>query len=425
MNLKTNNEVLDTYTPSTNKELFAQPALKQINGKEKVDKGSKRFRNIQLTIFLSGLSVFAQLYLFQPLLLTLAKDFGISAGDSSWLVSSSTLGMALGLLFFAFKSDSFSRKNQMLFAMVSSSILTIASVWIYSFPLLIVIGVIKGFVIAGVSSVALPYLTEEVKLSVIGLAISMYLNGNTIGGMSGRIVTTILDGEIGWRNTVLIIGIISMILAVIFGRYFPRSRFFQPQKTDFTLKCREMKSFVSDPHMLRLYIIGFLIMGTFISIYNYLTYRLAAPPFSLNHIFIAFIFMIYTFGLLGTTIVGRLSERFATQTLLMASLLLMTLGIILLLSVSLILVIVGLITLTLAFFASHTMASRMVVLYAKTGKSSATSLYWLFYYLGSAVLGSGTGYLLHAASWSIFVWILAGAIFVSFLLSCKKAENLI
>lgn len=420
MNLKTKNRVLGTYTQSTAKKPFVLPLREDIKSNEKVDKESKRFRNIQLTIFLSGLSVFAQLYLFQPLLLTLANEFGISAGDSSWLVSSSTLGMALGLLYFAFKSDSFSRKKQMLFAMVSSSILTIASVWIYDFPLLLLIGIIKGFVIAGVSSVALPYLTEEVKLSALGLAISMYLNGNTIGGMSGRIVTTVLDGEIGWRNTIMIIGIISMILSVVFWRYFPQSRFFQPQKTDFTLKYREMKSFVFDSYMLRLFIIGFLIMGTFVSIYNYLTYKLEAPPFSLSHIFIAFIFMIYTFGLLGTTIIGRLSERFETRTLLISSLLLMIIGIILLLSGSLMFVIVGLIILTLAFFASHTMASRMVVLHAKTGKSSATSLYWLFYYLGSAVMGSGTGYLLHATSWSVFVWLLAGAVFVTLLLSYKS-----
>lgn len=406
-----------------NKKSLVQPILEPINRNEKVDKGSKRFRNIQFTIFLSGLSVFAQLYLFQPLLPTVAKDFGISAGDSSWLVSSSTLGMALGLLFFAFKSDSFSRKKQILFAMVSSSILTIASVWVYSFPLLLIIGTIKGFAIAGVSSVALPYLTEEVELSVIGVAISIYLNGNTIGGMSGRILTTILDGEIGWRNAVMIIGLSSLILAIIFWKYFPQSRFFHPEKTDFALKWREMKSFISDSYMRRLYIVGFLIMGTFVSIYNYLIYKLETPPFSLSHIFMTFIFMIYIFGLLGTTIVGRLSIRFENRTLIMGALVLMTMGVILLASSFLLIVVMGLITLTLAFFASHTMASRMVVLYAKTGKSSASSLYWLFCYLGSTVLGSGTGYLLHASSWNVFVWILAGAIFVCFILSYKKYKK--
>uniref|UniRef100_A0AAU6WKN9 Major facilitator superfamily (MFS) profile domain-containing protein n=1 Tax=Chryseobacterium endophyticum TaxID=1854762 RepID=A0AAU6WKN9_9FLAO len=52
-----------------------------------------------MCIFLSGLSVFAQLYLFQPLLPLVAGHFKTSVGDSSLLVSSTTIGMALGLFF--------------------------------------------------------------------------------------------------------------------------------------------------------------------------------------------------------------------------------------------------------------------------------------------------------------------------------------
>lgn len=109
--------------------------------------------------FLSGLSVFAQLYLFQPLLPMVATHFNRSVGDSSLLVSSATIGMALGL-FFAFKADQFSRKL-MVFSLVSSAVLTIISAYIESLTLLIAIGVVKGFVISGVSAVALAYLTEE------------------------------------------------------------------------------------------------------------------------------------------------------------------------------------------------------------------------------------------------------------------------
>ena len=56
-----------------------------------------------------------------------------------------------------------------------------------------------------------------------------------------------------------------------------------------------MRRFLSDPYMLRLYGIAALLMGVFVSIYNYLTFRLEAPPFSLHHIFVAFIFLMYTF----------------------------------------------------------------------------------------------------------------------------------
>ncbi|WP_228464842.1 hypothetical protein [Chryseobacterium antibioticum] len=48
-------------------------------------------------------------------------------------------------------------------------------------------GIFKRFVVSRVSAVALAYLTEEVHISVVALAINMYLSGNTIGGMSGRI----------------------------------------------------------------------------------------------------------------------------------------------------------------------------------------------------------------------------------------------
>ncbi|NIF06112.1 MFS transporter [Chryseobacterium sp. Tr-659] len=383
---------------------------------EKASQGSQRLRYIKLCIFFSGLSVFAQLYLFQPMLPMAAEQFKVSVGDTSLLVSSSTIGMALGLLLFAFKADSYSRKGLMVFSLISSALLTIISTWIPSLSLLITIGVLKGFVVSGVSAVALAYLTEEVSALVIPAAISMYLSGNTIGGMSGRILATLLAGEFGWRNAVLMIGIESFILGIIFWKLFPESKFFNPQKTDYHLKVKQMKFFLTNPYMLRLYVTAALLMGVFVSVYNYLTFRLEAYPFSLSHFIIAFIFLMYIFGVFGTMITGRLSKRFQMNDILKGSILFMLTGTVLLLSENIYIVIFGLALFTLSFFAAHTMASQMTALYAKRGKSSATSIYWLFYYFGSSILGSGTGYLLHAYSWNVFIAILIISIITALLL---------
>ncbi|WP_185288133.1 MFS transporter [Chryseobacterium lactis] len=394
-----------------------------MNLSEKADQGSLRFRYIKLCIFFSGLSVFAQLYLFQPILPMAAEHFKVSAGDTSLLVSSSTIGMALGLLFFAFKADSYSRKGLMVFSLISSALLTLISTWIPSLSLLIVIGIFKGFVVSGVSAVALAYLTEEVSTLAIPMAISMYLSGNTIGGMSGRILATLIAGEFGWRNAILVIGIESLILGIIFWKLFPESRFFNPQKTDYHLKVKQMKFFLTSPYMLRLYFIAALLMGVFVSVYNYLSFRLEGAPFFLNHFIIAFIFLMYIFGVFGTMIVGRLSKRFLMNTILKVSILSMLLGAFLLLSEKLYILIFGLGLFTLSFFAAHTMASQMAALYARRGKSSATSIYWLFYYFGSSVLGSGTGYLLHAYSWNVFIAILMIAVITAFLLSTANVSK--
>ncbi|PKF76065.1 MFS transporter [Chryseobacterium sp. PMSZPI] len=388
-----------------------------MNSSEKADQGSLRFRYIKLCIFFSGLSVFAQLYLFQPILPMAAENFNVSVGDTSLLVSSSTIGMALGLLFFAFKADSYSRKSLMVFSLISSALLTIISTWIPSLSLLIAIGVFKGFVVSGVSAVALAYLTEEVSLTAVATAISMYLSGNTIGGMSGRILATLLAGEFGWRNAVLIIGIESLVLGIIFWKLFPESRFFNPQKTDYHQKIKQMKFFLTNLYMLRLYVIAALLMGSFVSVYNYLTFRLEAKPFSLSHFIIAFIFLMYIFGVFGTMIVGKLSKRLPHNSILKASILFMLVGACMLLSENIYILIVGLGIFTLTFFAAHTIASQMTALYAKRGKSSATSIYWLFYYFGSSILGSGTGYLLHASSWNTFISILMISIIFALLLA--------
>ncbi|WP_236628063.1 MFS transporter [Elizabethkingia bruuniana] len=386
----------------------------------KAKKDSKRFRNIKLCIFLSGLSVFAQLYLFQPLLPMVAAHFNRSVGDSSLLVSSATAGMALGLFFFAFKADQFSRKKLMVFSLITSAVLTIISARIESLTLLIAIGVIKGFVISGVSAVALAYLTEEVDLAIVGLAISMYVSGNTIGGMSGRILATIVSGELGWQTAVLAIGIESLLLGLVFWKFFPESHFFTPQKTDFIQKFKQMRKFLSDPYMLRLYGIAALLMGVFVSVYNYLTFRLEAPPFSLHHIFVAFIFLMYTFGVFGTMATSRLVKRYAPENILKVFIISMFIGVAMLFSKHIYILIIGLALLTFSFFAVHTMASRMVAMHAKEGKSSATSIYWLVYYLGSSVLGSGTGYLLHATSWMGFILFLMFVIFMTFFLTAKS-----
>lgn len=394
-----------------------------MNLSEKADQGSQRFRYIKLCIFFSGLSVFAQLYLFQPLLPMAAEHFKVSVGNTSLLVSSSTIGMALGLLFFAFKADSYSRKGLMVFSLISSALLTIISTWVPSLSLLIVIGLLKGFVVSGVSAVALAYLTEEVSVLAVPMAISMYLSGNTIGGMSGRIFATLLAGEFGWRHAILIIGIESLILGIVFWRLFPKSQFFNPQKTDYHLKVKQMKFFLTNPYMLRLYFTAALLMGVFVSIYNYLTFRLEAAPFSLSHFIIAFIFLMYIFGVFGTMITGRLSKRFQMNDILKVSVLSMLLGCLLLLSENIFILISGLGLFTLSFFAAHTMASQMTALYAKRGKSSATSIYWLFYYFGSSILGSGTGYLLHAYSWNVFIGILMVAITTALLLATANSAQ--
>ncbi|MEC4114102.1 MFS transporter [Myroides pelagicus] len=373
---------------------------RQIHSQEKAIPGTWRYKRIKWGIFSVGVSVFAQLYNYQPLLSEITDYFHVTPTQSSYLVSASTLGMAIGLLLFAFIADRFTRKEIMVFSLVTSTILTIGSIWVEHFPVLININLIKGMCISGVSAVTLAYLAEEIDSKNIGLAISFYLAGNTFGGMFGRLVAAFISGWLGWQMAVLSIGIISAIIAVVFYIYFPNSKFFEPQKLNFTDKLDQMKSIFQNKKILAMYVVAICLMGSFVSVYNFLGFKLAAAPFNLPHYLIALIFLMYAFGIFSNMVAGSLSDRFSAKRILFIALTLLLIGIIAMSTTSLVIVITGLVIFTMAFFSGHTIASKVVTTMAGKAKSSATALYWLFYYLGSSILGSSTGVFVNKANWS-------------------------
>ena len=50
-------------------------------------------------------------------------------------------------------------------------------------------------------------------------------------------------------------------------------------------------------------------MGSFVTIYNYIGYRLLGPPFSLSQTEIGLVFAVYLFGILGSAWAGALAGR--------------------------------------------------------------------------------------------------------------------
>lgn len=413
---------MHTFAPGKNKSIIIKK-LKMIIERKKAEVGTLRFRRIRNCIFISGLSVFAQLYLCQPMLSELCSAFKVTPAMSSLSVSMSTIGMAIGLLIFAFKADSMLRKHVMVFSLIASAVLTILSAFSWSFPVLLVINFLKGIVLSGVSAVALAYLSEEVSASVIGLAISLYLSGNTIGGMSGRVAGTLLSGWSDWRHAAAIIGVICLVLGIIFILRMPHSKNFSPSHVSMREKLTHMGQFLRKFSFLSMYLIAALAMGAFVSVYNYLSFILKSPVFGLPHYIIAFIFMMYTLGVVGSVTIGKLSDKYNPIVLLQLSLLLMAADMLFLLIMQLWAIIIGLGVMTFAFFSAHTMASRIVSINAHRSKSTATSVYWLFYYAGSSIAGSLTGIVLSKYGWSSFVWLVTSLVIVSLLISVVSVEE--
>lgn len=377
----------------------------------------KRFRIIRNCMLISGLSVFAQLYLFQPMLSELQASFGVSLATGSLAVSASTIGMATGLFLFAFKADTFKRERLMSLSLILSALLTITSAFMSHFVLLLLLNFLKGIALSGVSAVALAYLSDEIEPGKIGLAISLYLSGNTIGGMTGRVAGSLLAGWGGWQQAVWAIGITSLLLGYLFYWKIPASSQVSQNSISIKEKLQQMKDLLSKRLFIGMYLIAALAMGVFVSVYNYISIQLESPRYGLPHQMIAMIFVMYLTGVAGSIIVGKLSDKYRPERLLRYSLILLGAGLSMLLIPRLWALIAGLGILTFAFFSTHTIASRIVSVNASRSKSSATSIYWLSYYAGSSIIGSLTGIILTRFGWDTFVEILLMLTTLSYLIS--------
>ena len=347
----------------------------------------------------------------------LQASFGVSLATGSLAVSASTIGMATGLFLFAFKADTFKRERLMSLSLILSALLTITSAFMSHFVLLLLLNFLKGIALSGVSAVALAYLSDEIEPGKIGLAISLYLSGNTIGGMTGRVAGSLLAGWGGWQQAVWVIGITSLLLGFLFYWKIPTSSQVSQNSISIREKLQQMRDLLSKRLFIGMYLIAALAMGVFVSVYNYISIQLESPRYGLPHQMIAMIFVMYLTGVAGSIIVAKLSDKYRPERLLRYSLILLGAGLSMLLIPRLWALIAGLGVLTFAFFSTHTIASRIVSVNASRSKSSATSIYWLSYYAGSSIIGSLTGIILTRFGWDTFVEILLMLTTLSYLIS--------
>lgn len=386
--------------------------------------GTQNIRQIELCIFLAGLSCFAQLYLFQPVMPVLARQFNITPAESSFAVSFSTFGMAAGLFSGIFFADRIPRKKLISIALVSSSVLTILSSSASHFWILIAINTVKGILLAGSASVVVTYIAEEVHPSVLGRVTSMNIAGNAVGGMSGRIVTTLITGWLSWQWAAFIVGGFCLLCGLLFAWVAPESVHFTPVKVNVRLKLAEMKKHLNVKVLLLMFVLAAILLGCFVSVYNYLGFRLENPPFNLRHEIIASIYLMYIIGSVGSLAGGNLSDKFGARRILVTMIALNLCGLLLLLPGSLFSVTAGLGILTFAFFGAHAIASSVVARYIPDERSTSISMYLLFYYVGSSVFGTLSGIVMHQWGWSFFVLALVVPIMVAFgLISGIKAGS--
>ncbi|WP_296946999.1 MFS transporter [uncultured Massilia sp.] len=385
--------------------------------------GSAEFKRINRAMVFGGFSTFALLYCVQPLMPLLAHDFGLTPAQSSLALSVSTGALAVSLLGSSVLSERYGRKPLMAGSMFAGGVLTLLAAFAHSYPQLLVLRALLGLLLGGMPALAMAYLGEEIDGPSLGHSMGLYIGGSAFGGMVGRVLSSVISDVYDWRVAVGTMGAAGLYAAWEFQRSLPASRRFRQGRGGLAALVHGTLAHMRDAGLPWMFCLSFLLMGTFVSMYNYIGYRLLGPEYGLRQSAVGALSVLYLLGIFSSVWAGKLADRLGRRNVLWIVMAAMLAGLLLTLAAPLALVVAGMGLFTFGFFASHSVASSWVGRRARPPQALASALYLFFYYLGSSLVGWLAGVLWAHGGWPGVVTLL-GAILATGLAVALRLRGL-
>jgi YNFM family putative membrane transporter len=365
-----------------------------------VHHGTPAFRRTNLALFAAGFATFGLLYCVQPLMPEFSRHYAVSEAAAALSLSLTTGVLAFAMLFAGGVSDAWGRKPVMVASLLASALLVLVTAAMPDWTALLVVRTLLGLTLSGLPAVAMTYLGEEMDADSIGLGMGLYISGSAVGGMGGRLISGVLADFFGWRIGVAVVGVIGVLAGLVFWRALPPSRHFTAQPLRWRTLAGRFAGMFRDRGLPWLFVEGFLLLGAFVTVYNYLGYRLMAPPYKLSQAVVGSIFAIYLIGTFSSAWMGHLAGKLGRRKVLWTAFALMLAGVALTLARPLPLVMLGIVAITFGFFGGHSIVSSWVGRRAGAAKAQAASVYLFCYYMGSSIAGASGGLFYASFGWS-------------------------
>ncbi len=372
-------------------------------GLTRTDRG---YRRAVLAMLAAGLATFNALYATQALLPTLVDDLGITPTEAALTVSATTGMLAVCIVPMSILSERFGRGRLLIISALTATALGLVLPLAPDATTLILLRALQGIAIAGVPAVAMTWLSEELDPAHLGRAMGIYVAGTTVGGLTGRLIPAGLLEIVDWRTSLVASSAVALAMAVVMTVLLPKQRRFEPKKIGPRSEIAAMLGHLGNPRLLGLFIIAFVGMGVFVSLYNFFGFRMI-DHFGLSPALVGVVFFMYLSGTWSSARAGAMTDKYGRGRVLIAGAALMLVGLLATMSAWLPGALIGLFLFTASFFAMHSTASSWIGLAATSHRAEASSMYLFSYYAGSSLVGAATGVVFAWTSWSGFILILA------------------
>ena len=333
---------------------------------------------LQLIVFALVSASFTNIYITQPVLPVLQSEFSADAATVSLTVSAVILGIALANLPFGFLADRVAIRPILLSGGVmvaAAGLLCAASNGLW---LLIAARFCQGVFIPALTTCLAAYLGKTLPAGRLNVVMGAYVSATVLGGLGGRLLGGFLHPPLHWRYAFVTASIIVLAatLAAFFG--MPKAAAAPPTAQRSAGIVQLLRRWA----LLRTFLCAAGAFAVFSSIFNFLPFRLASPPFALSTELTTALYLVYIVGIFMGPTAGRISNRFGSGNTLVAGTVVFGSAVALVSLPSLVAVVAGLLGVCAGFFTVHAAAVGSLNRRLAGGHGRANALYVLFYYLG-------------------------------------------
>jgi MFS transporter, YNFM family, putative membrane transport protein len=282
---------------------------------------------VVMILSLTGLLERCLLFLSIPLTPIISKVFGVSLLNATWLGSAYSFAFATGFLVFGPLSDCFGRKKVLIPGLLILIPITVAVGASSSFPVLISLRTMQGFVAATFSPTAIAYLSEVLPHVARPVGIACVTTAFLLAGIFGQVYASAIVPIYGWRWVFWLLAITYTVAVLILIVQLPSD---VTQKTQVSLAkvYKNMAVLLTRPSLLAVFVASFTLLFSFVAMYSglapYLQNRYGIDQ---NQLF--FIRLAGVPGMLLSPLSGRFINRWGSKKVVICSLTLAAFGILL------------------------------------------------------------------------------------------------
>src|SRR5580765_5013931 len=365
-------------------------------------------------VVLAGAAAFLNIYSTQPLLPLLTRTFGASTFEAGLTITAPTVAVAIFAPFIGRLADRLGFRRVIILSAWTLAVTTALAATASTLPQLIVWRFLQGVATPGIFASTVAYVHEVWPPSHAGRATAAYMTGTILGGFTGRAVSGLVAADVSWQAAFVALAILTGGVAAALTMWLPR------EPTGHAAHGARagggsIGHLVRNRRLVATCGVGFSVLFTQVAMFTYVTFHLAAPPYSLSTVALGWLFVVYLLGAVVTPFAGHWIDIHGHRAGIGSAMAIGGAGALLTLVPSLPAIVVGLALCATGVFTAQATTSSYIGAVTPTDRALAVGLYSTFYYSGGSVGGALPSLFWATGGWTACVGLvvlvqLAGAI---------------